>query len=883
MRDPQCPLDGIDYLEVAGKKTLGEDLRQRVLKVFFVPKPSTLMSGLAKRFPSRTVDDRKANAAKVSVTGGERVQKIRVDSAAWKRATKRLPAHLEVHVSPRGDYSTYTLSLVEPGTGAPLKGLDPQLASVDFSFKVECPSDFDCLQKRICPPTPLPVPEFDYLAKDYASFRQLILDRMSALVPGWTERNPSDLGITLVELLAYVGDYLSYRQDAIATEAYLGTARQRISVRRHTRLLDYPMHDGYNARVWVQVRLDNSEAGALTTGVVLPRMLVNQATVQPENEPVPAEKSEENVTRTRFATQMPAPTLIDATDLEKLLSTNHPVVFEPMEDVTLYPAHNRIPFYTWGDARCCLPKGATKAALLDSWTNGEAGRKLQLKPGDVLIFKEEVGPKTGNEADADPMRRHAVRLTRVTPGEDEVIQTDENPTPYVEIEWDAKDALPFPFCLSSVTDEGKRLDSVSVALGNIVLADHGMTILRPESLGSVPTPNPVLAPASDNSCCACGDEELRSTPLRFQPLLQNGPLTQAARIVKTQEIQGRRVQLHFDSTAPASTVFDWDSEHVMPEIRLGDDSGSLWLPQRDLLSSEAFATEFVVETDNDARAHIRFGDDENGMRPGEGREFWVLCRVGNGTAGNVGTESIVHLIGGPPNTAPWMSITGVTNPLPARGGLDPETSEEARLYAPQAFRANLRAVTPDDYARFAEKNPEVQRALATMRWTGSWHTVFLAIDRLGGREVDSTFKDDLLGYLEPYRMAGQDLEIVEPVFEPLKMKMTVCLKPNYYWGDVEAELLDVFSTRLRSDGTRGFFHPDNYTFGDPVYLSWIYAAAQAVQGVGRVEVTALQPLSATKDSVPDNGVLTVQPAEIIRLDNDPNFPDRGLLQFTECG
>jgi hypothetical protein len=41
--------------------------------------------------------------------------------------------------------------------------------------------------------------------------------------------------IALVELLAYVGDQLSYYQDAVANEAYLETARQRISVKRHTR------------------------------------------------------------------------------------------------------------------------------------------------------------------------------------------------------------------------------------------------------------------------------------------------------------------------------------------------------------------------------------------------------------------------------------------------------------------------------------------------------------------------------------------------------------------------------------------------------------------------------------------------------------------------
>ena len=60
----------------------------------------------------------------------------------------------------------------------------------------------------------------------------------------------------LVEVLAYTGDYLSYYQDAVATEAYLDTARQRISVRRHARLVDYILHEGCNARAWVCVEVD---------------------------------------------------------------------------------------------------------------------------------------------------------------------------------------------------------------------------------------------------------------------------------------------------------------------------------------------------------------------------------------------------------------------------------------------------------------------------------------------------------------------------------------------------------------------------------------------------------------------------------------------------
>lgn len=79
--------------------------------------------------------------------------------------------------------------------------------------------------------------EVSYLSRDYEGLRQLMLDRLSVTLPAFTERHVPDLWVTLVELLAYVGDDLSYYEDAVATEAYLQTARRRISIRRHARLL----------------------------------------------------------------------------------------------------------------------------------------------------------------------------------------------------------------------------------------------------------------------------------------------------------------------------------------------------------------------------------------------------------------------------------------------------------------------------------------------------------------------------------------------------------------------------------------------------------------------------------------------------------------------
>lgn len=89
------------------------------------------------------------------------------------------------------------------------------------------------------------------MAKDYSSFIMLILSRFSHIIPDWKERSEADLTNVLIELLSYVADHLSYFQDSVATDAYLGTAKKRIFVKRYARLLDYFMAEGSNSRTWV--------------------------------------------------------------------------------------------------------------------------------------------------------------------------------------------------------------------------------------------------------------------------------------------------------------------------------------------------------------------------------------------------------------------------------------------------------------------------------------------------------------------------------------------------------------------------------------------------------------------------------------------------------
>jgi predicted phage baseplate assembly protein len=225
----------------------------------------------------------------------------------------------------------------------------------------------------------------------------------------------------------------------------------------------------------------------------------------------------------------------------------------------------------------------------------------------------------------------------------------------------------------------------------------------------------------------------------------------------------------------------------------------------------------------------------------------------------------------------------VWNPLPASGGLEPETIPQVRRDAPQAFRTQERAVTPEDYAMVAERHPGVQKAAATFRWTGSWHTVFVTIDRLGGAPVDDDFEAEMVKHLEKYRLAGHDLEVNGPLYVPLEIDLLVCVRPSHFRSDVKAALLKVFSNRTLADHRPGVFHPDNFSFGQPVFLSPLYAAAQSVEGVSWVRVTKFQRQGQDRATALETGKLELARLEIARLDNDPNFPDRGVFRLSMQG
>ena len=151
------------------------------------------------------------------------------------------------------------------------------------------------------------------------------------------------------------------------------------------------------------------------------------------------------------------------------------------------------------------------------------------------------------------------------------------------------------------------------------------------------------------------------------------------------------------------------------------------------------------------------------------------------------------------------------------------------------------------------------------------------MDHINNEKLTPALEADLTRYIDRFRMAGHDLEFDDPVFVSLELGLHVCVADDYFRADVKRALLEVFSNRLLADGRRGLFHPDNFSFGQTVWLSPLYAAAHAVPGVASAEVTVFRRQGDLDDAALLAGKLVLGRLEIARLDNDRNFPEHGVL------
>ena len=254
----------------------------------------------------------------------------------------------------------------------------------------------------------------------------------------------------------------------------------------------------------------------------------------------------------------------------------------------------------------------------------------------------------------------------------------------------------------------------------------------------------------------------------------------------------------------------------------------LWEPVPDLLSSPESAPHFTVEVDNDGRPTLRFGDDEYGKRPVGATAFTAVYRIGNGRAGNVGAEALAHAV--QPTVAPlWPAIREFAIRWRPKMALMPRPSKRFASSLQPEFRAeqfvqsskrlhSCRQETPRGGGRGGEfsLDRELVHGLCRRRSDRPrrpHHRTWRA------HSPGSGLASRVRNFLTGYKLAGYDLEIRSAEYVPLEIAFELCVEPDHFRGDVVEAVRQALSNRVNVDGSQGFFHPDNFTFAQHVYLS----------------------------------------------------------------
>jgi hypothetical protein len=827
----QSAVTGIDFVQVVDP----ED--QTVLRVFFLINPDQLDDPIVTG--GLPIDVSTSTVTIHSTSGGERLADVPIVRTTFVQITinGENRTALEIKTSEPGDFSLYRLTIIDE----PKRRVDRFFNGVVFSFKQGCPSVLDCKPPGlVCPIDEIVDFPIDYLARDFISFRNALLDFAAQRYPRWAEKVEADAGIMLMEVLAALGDDLSYIQDRYSREAYLETASQRRSLRHLTQLVDYNIHDGLAASTFLDLTV-NANAGGFG-GVFV-----------------------------KVGKRVWAPAQGEA-----------PIPFElgrglrDTESFWVQAAWNTMPVHVPDESQPCLDVGTTELFLRGHFplTNqipaGEDPLKFWIGKW-VLLRSDPTDPSI-------PARRFLVQLVAVEQTSDPLFRDASNiPLDITRIQWNADQALPFELCLHDV-----------VVRGNLVPATAGETFTELFSVGNNASIPPDDASRVDRTVERQGSlndvtcdrsikllyslKETEKSGLGWLGILRN-----AQPEVELQEVDPVQLQ-------PLQPPHVWEWRPTLLDSRGFEDQFALedgtW---RRIVSFRRIGETIVhVDYATGSGFSIRFGDGEFGRIPGDGTVFQVRYRTGPGSRANLPADTIINLSNpaNPAETDLAGVLDAVTNPLAVTSGIDPEDPDVIRQLAPEAFRAiTFRAVRPEDYAHIAERLPGVQRAGARFRWTGSWLSVFVTADPLGSFQLSPELRKEIANLMDAVRQAGREVFVRDPRYVNIDLIIEICVEPFAYGGQVKAAVLEALLGRKSVRPFKGFFDPDNFTFGTPLRRAALEAAIQEVSGVRAVEEIRIRARGITGWRVMDELTFEVHDDQIIRLQNDPKFPERGSLKI----
>jgi hypothetical protein len=290
-------------------------------------------------------------------------------------------------------------------------------------------------------------------------------------------------------------------------------------------------------------------------------------------------------------------------------------------------------------------------------------------------------------------------------------------------------------------------------------------------------------------------------------------------------------------------------------VEVEDATGSTfpWVYMQHLIDSEFSDFVFTTYSDDQGSTWVQFGDGVNGAIPSNGLTITATFRVGGGVRGNVAAQTINNIV-----TENLSGVYIATNPdgtpqsSAMTGGTDPESNDQIRSNAPQAFQTQNRAVTLDDYAALALGVGAVAKASAV---ANHYSSVTVYIAAAGITAPSSTLINQVTAAIQPKAMAGTTVTVSGPVsitpvdFGSAGNPVILAVQPRFSQAQVQLNVTQAF---------QALFNPENVDFGMRLALSDVYAAVSAVPGVAYIQIPVMIPHGGT----PGNSDILFRPGEI---------------------
>jgi hypothetical protein len=728
----------------------------------------------------------------------------------------------------------------------------------------------------------------DYMAKDYASFRNALLDLIPRKIPQWKDRSEVDMGIMLIELFSYIADELSYFQDRVANEAFLRTARARSSVSNHLSLIDYRIQNGLSANAFIKVEV-KKEAKTEKKG--------------------PKEKKEKAPKKEARSAIIPAGFQV-STSPERGRGGRESagiVIFETFQDQLVDVRYNRI------HVREINNNNNNNNNNFSSIANPSAilqGRFPELKKGQyILLFEEAV---IAGAAFTDKAAAAAKPTAAATQEETAAVEEEEEEEGEEE---DLSTRLIVRPAIVKLAEDSKIISYEGDENNNTLITWEKGNEYPKAAYGRN---------AKNVVCCANIIKASHGRTIRSEILKQ-----------KDQEVSKFLFTLKEGPLAFISDAYSRSSSSSLMEshstLKVWVD-GELWEETDSLLKCGPLDQKFSISIDENGYATVLFGDGKFGLKPENDILIEAEYRVGNGSVGNVGKDTLVRF-NLPQNQSALVeqAIESVTNPLPATGGIDIESMDDAKIAGPKSLKSLQRAVTLKDYEDLVKREfqNEITNARARFVYTGSWDTIFVSVDLKGEDRKNSSaivdgsdLFDRIRKYLERIKMIGYEVQIEEAKYVPIEICITVYLQKYLDSQTVRDRIRNSLTNADNIvDGTKGLFHPDNFTFGDPVYASKIYEVLKKTpevkygiittfmrrrsnsETVNSKDVAESSSSSSSSSPLPhpsskinvdyirdtetkrnlELGYIPINEDEIITIDSDPSHPENGILSLDFIG